>query len=64
MVSSQRGDYMFELPDSRDLISFANELCGRHFHPGIDNVSAQNNLNDIILNSCVIQERKGSSQSA
>ncbi len=45
---------MYECPNSRDLISFANDLCGRKFHPGIDNVSAQSNLNDMLLNSRVI----------
>lgn len=45
---------MYECPNSHDLISFANDLCGRKFHPGIDNVSAQSNLNDILLNSRVI----------
>ena len=45
---------MFESPDSRDLIFFSNRLCGKKFCPGIDNVSAQRNLNDMLLNSSVI----------
>lgn len=45
---------MFESPDSRDLIFFSSRLCGKKFCPGIDNVSAQRNLNDMLLNSSVI----------
>lgn len=45
---------MIKIPDPHDLVSFANDLCGRRFSPGIDNVSAQNNLNDMLLNSRVI----------
>lgn len=40
---------MTKIPDSHDLVSFANDLCGRRFSPGIDNVNAQNNLNDTLL---------------
>ena len=45
---------MLEIPDTRDLISFATALCGRRFSPGIDNISAQNNLNDILLNGRLV----------
>ncbi len=45
---------MIKMPDLHNLISFANDLCGRRFSPGIDNVTAQNNLNDMLLNGRVI----------
>ncbi len=45
---------MLDLPSKSDLIMIASELCHRKFVPGIDNVTAQSNLNNLLLNGDII----------
>ena len=39
------------IPDRAILVQIASELASDYFHPGIDNMSAQDCLNYILLNS-------------